>query len=249
MKIIKYKKSTKGRYKVELDNNEVFYLYEDTILKYNLLLTKEIPDDKIMEINKYNQECEIYQVALESIKARYKSKKELDIYLVKKEYPIELVEKVLSKLENQGYLNDQIFTRSFINNQIVTTNRGPYKIKGILEEKGIDSDIINEEISIFTEDIERERVNKLINKSLKTNRNKGGVVLKQKIYNEIKNLGYGIGILNEEISNYSFENNKDIAKKEYDKLYTKYSRKYSGKELETIIKEKLFRKGLKYEEE
>ena len=62
-------------------------------------------------------------------------------------------------------------------------------------------------------------------------------------------LGYDISLINSEISNYSFENDKELAKKEYDKLYRKYSKKYSGKELELKIKEKLYLKGLKYEEE
>ena len=249
MKIKKYKKSTKGRYKVELENDEIMTLYEDTILKYNLLLTKDIPDDKRLEINLYNQECEVYQVALDSIKARYKSIKELKLFLLRKEYPEDLIDKVVKKLQEQGYLNDSLFCKSYINNQILTTNRGPYKIRNLLLEKGIDEDIINEEITVFTEDIEREKINKLIVKYQKTNHNKGGVVLKQKIYNEIKNLGYSIEILNDVINSYSFENNKEIAKKEYEKLYNKYSRKYSGYELERIIKEKLFKKGLKYEEE
>ena len=234
----KYKKSTKGRYKVELENDEIMTLYEDTILKYNLLLTKDIPDDKRLEINLYNQECEVYQVALDSIKARYKSIKELKLFLLRKEYPEDLIDKVVKKLQEQGYLNDSLFCKSYINNQILTTNRGPYKIRNLLLEKGIDEDIINEEITVFTEDIEREKINKLIVKYQKTNHKKGGVVLKQKIYNEIKNLGYSIEILNDVINSYSFENNKEIAKKEYEKLYNKYSRKYSGYELERIIKEK-----------
>ena len=50
------------------------------------------------------------------------------------------------------------------------------------------------------------------------------------------------------ISNYQFGNDIELAKKEYDKLYKKLSRKYSGEELKYKIKEKLYQKGLKYEE-
>ena len=42
---------------------------------------------------------------------------------------------------------------------------------------------------------------------------------------------------------------KRIAKKEYDKLYKKYSTKYEGYQLDKIIREKLYLKGLEYEEE
>ena len=56
-------------------------------------------------------------------------------------------------------------------------------------------------------------------------------------------------MINNTINLYEFGNNSDIAKKEYDKLYKKYSRKYSGDELKYKIREKMYLKGLNYEEE
>ena len=73
MKIIKYKKGTKGKYKVFLDNDNTLVLYEDVILKYNLLLTKELDEKTMIEVDKYNQECDVYYTALSSINNRFKS--------------------------------------------------------------------------------------------------------------------------------------------------------------------------------
>lgn len=249
MKIIKYKKMSKGRYKIYLDNDKDIVLYEDVILKYNLLLKKEIDEELLIEIDKYNQECDVYYIALTSINNRFKSTYELKQSLLRKEYPIDLVDKAIEKLLKQGYLNDRMFARSYINNQIITTNKGPYKITKELNEKKIDSEIINEEIQIFTEEEQITKIKKLIEKGIKTNHSRGGIVLKQKIYNDLKLNGYDISMINRIISNYSFENDQDIAKKEYEKLYRKYSRKYSGSELENKIREKLYQKGLKYDKE
>ena len=240
---------TKGRYKIFLDNDKDIVLYEDVILKYNLLLKKDIDDDLLIEIDKYNQECDVYYVALTSINNRFKSIYELKQSLLRKEYPNDLVDKAIEKLLKQGYLNDRMYTKSYINNQIITTNKGPYKIAKELADKKIDQDIINEEIVVFTDEEQLSRIKKLIDKGIKTNHNKGGVVLKQKIYNDLKQNGYDISLINSVISSYTFENDKEIAKKEYEKLYSKYSRKYSGKELDLKVKEKLYQKGLKYEEE
>lgn len=249
MKIIKYKKMSKGRYKIYLDNDKDIVLYEDVILKYNLLLKKEIDEELLIEIDKYNQECDVYYIALTSINNRFKSTYELKQSLLRKEYPIDLVDKAIEKLLKQGYLNDRMFARSYINNQIITTNKGPYKITKELNEKKIDSEIINEEIQIFTEEEQITKIKKLIEKGIKTNHSRGGIVLKQKIYNDLKLNGYDISMINRIISNYSFENDQDIAKKEYEKLYRKYSRKYSDSELENKIREKLYQKGLKYDKE
>lgn len=249
MKIVKYKKMSKGRYKIFLDSDKDIVLYEDVILKYNLLLKKEIDTELLIEIDKYNQECDVYYVALTSINNRFKSTYELKQSLLRKEYPSDLVDKAINKLTEQGYLNDRMYTKSYINNQMITTNKGPYKIIKELTDKKIDLDIIKEEIETFTDEEQTSKINKLIERGIKTNHSRGGIVLKQKIYNDLKNYGYDINLINSIISNYSFENDEDIAKKEYDKLYRKYSRKYSGVELERKIREKLYQKGLKYEKE
>ena len=249
LKILKYKKGTKGKYKVYLDNDTELVLYEDVILKYNLLLTKELDNKTMIEVDKYNQECDVYYTALNSINNRFKSVYELKQSLLRKEYPSDLIDKAINKLLEQGYLNDRMFARSYINNQIITTNKGPYKISKELTDKKIDSEIIKEEIGLFTEEEQLEKIKKLINKGIKTNNSRGGIVLKQKIYNDLKLAGYDTLLINSVISDYSFENDNNLAKKEYEKLYRKYSRKYSGYELENIIKEKLYQKGLKYEKE
>ena len=114
LKIVKYKKGTKGRYKILLDNDNEIILYEDVILKYNLLLKKEIDEDTLIEIDKYNQECDVYYTALNSINNRFKSTYELKQSLLKKEYPEDLVNKAITKLLDQGYLNDRMFTKAIL---------------------------------------------------------------------------------------------------------------------------------------
>lgn len=248
MKIIKYKKTTKGRYKIYLDDGRELLLYEDVILKFSLLLKKEILEKDIMEIELFNQECDVYHVGLESINRRFKSTYDLKESLLKKEYPYELVEKAIDKLLKQGYLNDQSFAKSYINNQIITTNKGPYKIRRELSEHRVDTNIIEEEIEVFDEDTQLEKIRKVTTRLYNSNRNRGGVVLKKKIVNDLVNLGYDTSVISKVINDFDFSNDKDIAKKEYEKLYKKYSRKYDGKELEYKIKEKLYQKGLYYED-
>lgn len=249
MNIINYKKGARGLYKVTVDNGKTLSLYEDTILKFELLLKKSILESELKEINDYNLECDVYYVALNNIKARFKSTYDLKYFLKKKEYPIDLIEKAINKLIKQGYLNDRSFVKSYINNQIITTNKGPLKIEKELSDKKIDIDIIKEEIEIYEEEIQIEKINKLIKKGLKTNKSRGGVILKQKICNDLKLLGYETYLINKIILTYTFENDNLIAKKEYEKLFKRLSRKYSGNELKNKIREKLYQKGLYYEEE
>ena len=236
-----------GKYKVTTDKFDLV-LYEEVILKYNLLITKEIDPLDVEKISNDNMYYEVYYSALNSIKSRFRSVYDMRVLLTKKEYPTDMIDSVIDKLLEQGYLNDLSFTKSFINNQMITTNKGPNKIKQELLEHKVDCDI-DKELEVFDLDLQLEKMDKLANRFYKSNRNRGGNVLRQKITNDLYNYGYNGSLIDKVLSNYDFSNDKELAKKEYDKLYRKLSRKYNGSELERKIKEKMYMKGLKYEED
>ena len=142
MKIVKYKKSTKGRYKVITDDGRELLLYEEVILKYDLLIKKEIDDNVLVEMDQYNQEWDVYYTALNMIRNRIRSSYELKELLLRKEYPSDLVLKAISKLEEQGYLNDLGYAKSYVAHYI-NSNRGPFKIAKELREKHITEENIS----------------------------------------------------------------------------------------------------------
>lgn len=248
MKILKYKKKRNGQYEIQLDSGKDLCLYEEVILKFSLLLKKNIDEEELDEILLSNQEYDVYYVALKSLKNRFKSVKELRISLLKKEYPVEYVESAIHKLLSQGYLDDRSFAKSYINTQMITTSKGPKKIEKELLEKGVSRDIIVDELTIFTNDEQIIKIEKLANRLIRSNRSRGGVVLRKKIIQDLHNMGYSGSIVEDVLSSIDFGDTKDIARKETEKLYQRLSRKYSGKELEFKIKEKLYQKGLYYED-
>ena len=248
MKILKYKKKRNGQYELQLESGEVLSLYEEVILKFELLLKKKVDEKEKEKILLCNQEYDVYYVALKSLKSRFKSVRELRNLLLKREYPQEYVEKAIEKLLQQGYLNDKSFAKAYINEQMITTSKGPRKIEKELLDKGVSSSIITEEISIFTKEEQVPKIEKVANRLIRSNRSRGGFVLRKKIVHDLQTLGYDISIIDEVLGWLDFGDTKDIAKKEYDKLYRRLSRKYSGRELEYKIKEKLYQKGLYYED-
>ena len=242
MEIKRFTKIKNGMYLLSLDNNEKIKVHEDLILKYDLLLSRVVSDDLLEIIQNENRIYEIYDVALKYINTRLRSKRELREYLLKKEYTKESIDFVIKMLSNQGYLNDKVYANSYIHDKILMSNYGPNKIKGELEKIGISSEIVNEAISCFTEEMEQERINKIIAKQNKTNRNKGSNLLKRKIQSNLLSLGYSSNVVNLCLNKTEFDT-ADVYKKEYNKLYAKLSKKYSGYELEYKLKQKLYQKG------
>lgn len=238
MKITKYKK-IKNKYKVYIDNDEID-LYENIILKYNLLLKKEITEIELKNIKNDNEKEEIYEKALSYINIKMRSKKEIKKYLQKKNYSEEDISNTINKLEKSGFLNDEQYTKSFIMDKINLSNDGPNKIKYLLINEGIDEDLINKYIDELDKEEIQKKLNRLIDKKISTIKNCSGNVLKYKITSYFINLGYDKYMI-EDILSYKKTNNN--GEKEYYKLYNKYSKKYEGEKLESIIRQKLYQKG------
>ena len=64
MKIIKYTKKSANKYNILLENQESVSLYSDLILKYNLLIIKEIDKNTLEAIKKDNLKLELYYKTL-----------------------------------------------------------------------------------------------------------------------------------------------------------------------------------------
>ena len=125
MKINKYKKIGKNKYKVYFDNNEIM-LFEDVILKYDLLLLKDMSLellDKIIDENKF---YEAYDMSLSYIETKMRNRKEIYKYLKKKGYEEELINKVINKLTSLKILDDRQYISAFINDKINLSNDGPF---------------------------------------------------------------------------------------------------------------------------
>ena len=134
MKIEKFKKLKDGVYELKLDNENIIFTYEEVILKFELLINREIDNKKLKEIEKLNDYYKCYYTAIKSIKKKSYSRKEL-FKKLKDEFEEYLVNEVLDNIEKLGYIDDKSFANSYINRQITTTNHGPIRIVRDLEDK------------------------------------------------------------------------------------------------------------------
>lgn len=243
MKIQKYIKDKQNKYKVIIDDEE-YILYDDVIIKYNLLLSSNISDEEFKSMITFNDELKSYYDAIKYINRRLRSEKEIREYLDKKGIAKEIIDKTVKRLKESRFLNDEIYLRAYFKDQINLTNNGPKKIEANLISLGLDINDIEESISSIDEEVWISKIDKYIDKKIKTNHNSSSNMLKMKITNDLINLGYDkeniISVLNKKI----IEDN-DSLKKEYEKAKRALSKKFEGYELENKIKERLFRKGFK----
>ncbi len=243
LKIEKFKKRPNGLYTLYFDNFNTYDFYEEIILKYELLITKSIDENELDQILKDNKNYECYYQALKLLKRMIKTKQDIIKYLKDKDFNKESIEMSIKKLEEQGYINDQNYAKSYVHNCIITTTKGPNKIASELEKKGVTSNDYEEALEEYTSSLEKEKVEKLISKKIKSNHNKSAKILKQKLSLDLINNGFHQDIVKEVLNNTKIEEDDEIVKKEYQKYYNKLSKKYKGKELEYKLKQKMYSLG------
>lgn len=246
MRINKFKKVGTNKYKIYFDNNTLV-VYEDVILKYNLLYKKDIDSDLLLEIDKDNLKASIYDVALKYISIRMRSIKEMREYLNRKKFDKKDIEDTINKLINNGLLNDKSFAISFVNDKIHLTNNGIDKIRKDLENLGVEELYINEAIDNIDKNILLDKLNKIIEKEIRLNTKLPIGKMKNKIINRCINFGYRLEDINNILDNYDLVSTSNI-KNDYDKLYKKYCNKYDEYKLKNVLKSKLYQKGYTIEE-
>lgn len=241
MKIEKYSKGSSNKYKVTIDGED-YTLYDDVIIKFGLLLKKEINSKDLDNIVKYNDELDSYYLSIKYITKKLRSEKEIYEYLKKKNIDDHIIENTINKLKENRFLNDDLYLKSYINDQINLSNNGPRKILKNLTSLGIESSLAEESIAQVDKSIWQDKMDKYISKKINTNHNSSIKMLKMKIINDLVNLGYDKEDILPIINKYEIDD-REIYKKEYEKAKRQLEKKYEGYELERKIREKLYRKG------
>ena len=239
MKITKFKKVGRNKYKVFFNNNDLI-LYEDIILKYDLLIKSDIDTDLLDKIILENRNYEVYDLALSYIEVKMRNRRELYKYLTNKGFEEEIVNKTLNKIEDLGLLDKKSYITAFINDKVNLSNDGPYKIKNALLDLDFDEKDIDDYLYTIDREVWSNKLDKLINKKKSLMKSKSYYMFINKIKNDIFNLGYDKDLIDEKLSKIEYENGA------IDKDYQKCFKKFNGDKNKII--NSLLRKGYSYEE-
>ena len=194
VKITKIQQQVKrpDRYSIYIDEKYVFSLHEYQLASSGLRIGKELTKNEVEEFAYESQFGKAYERSLNYVMIRPRSEKEIKDYLIRtymypkpKSYLIkktgervfkkvevdkvktqELIERVMSRLTDKGYINDEAFTKAWIQSRQMHKKPSKRKLEQELYAKGIDSKIIatllqNENIS------EKDNLQQLIEKKRK----------------------------------------------------------------------------------
>lgn len=247
MKIKKYRKLKDNRYIIFFDDDLEVKIYDDVIVKYNLLVKKEISNDEYNELLEYNNSLEAYYKTLKYITRKMRTEKEIIKYL-EKDFDRDIINKVIVKLKNEKYLNDDLYIKCYVSDKLNLSNDGPNKIKRDLIVLGMKEESIQPYLNDIDDEVWLKKIQLIINKRIKCNHQYGMNKLKEKIVYDLSNLGYYKWMIENVITNSEFTNDDSLIEKEYNKWYKKLSSKYASNDLLFRIRNKLLCKGFTYDE-
>lgn len=243
MKITKIKQISHNKYEITIDN-ECFKVYDELLIKYNLLSKKEISSEVYQVLKKSNNIYEGYYKILHFITFKMRSKKEvlkkLQSYGISSDEAIVIIQ----RLEDENYLNDDKYLDAYINDQVKLKIVGYNKILFNLKQMGFEEKQITSYLDLIDQKIWQEKINQYCQKKMKTNHKYSELMLKQKLVQELLNLGFWKEDIDLVLQSLIFEDT-EIKKNEYLKMKKKLSQQYTGEELEKKINFKLAQKGFK----
>lgn len=186
--IIKELYKDKKDYIIIIDNQEIL-IDENTIVKYNLYVNKEIEEDLLNEIIKSYEYEKNYNLAVNYSLKYNKSKKGLYLYLINKNISSQIGSKICDELENIKLINDynlaKNYTLSYINKSY-----GKLMIIKKLNELYVKKEAIDEAINCIDYDLYIQNMNKYIRKNESKYLKYNESIRKYKIKDDLLRRGY-----------------------------------------------------------
>lgn len=244
MKIKSYKKIKNNCYQISFSSNhEDVILFADIILKYNLLLKKEIDEKELQKIMKENFQMSCYYKALQYISKKNRSKKEISAYLKKENFKEEDIVTSIRLLEEKKIIDEEACLEAFVHDQVALKLFGPKKII----QKGVELGFLEERLEQCLDTIPalvwKEKLEHLITKKLNANHKDSSFRIKEKIVFSCMQEGYSKEEIIELLSGMEFSKDQEFLQREANKMFKKLSRNYQGTELFYQLKRKLLQKG------
>jgi regulatory protein len=144
MKITKIVPAVKtlGRYNVFVDEKYSFSLDETQLVKIGLRKGDDISEEELARLKGESDFGKNYIRAVDLVSRRLRSEREIRDYAFRKQWSKENLEKVIERLYERDYLNDEKFAESFVRSRATLRNFSKRKMELELMKKGINKEII-----------------------------------------------------------------------------------------------------------
>lgn len=190
MKITDIKQQVKraDRYSIYGDEKYIFSLSENELLSLGLRVGQEFSDNELEELKQTALLDKAYDRALNLVAMRPRSAWEMEQYLKRKDYDKLVIEQVLNKLSDKGYLNDEAFAKAWVESRRLLKNTSKRRLTQELRSKRVPDDII--QLVIEADDTDEQEV---LRQLIERKRTQSRYQDEQKLMQYLVRQGYNYG--------------------------------------------------------
>lgn len=188
-------KRNKERVNIYIDEEYAFSISAELVYKENLKVKDKIDIDALKKLADEDNYLKCKNSALRTIEKTYKSEKELRDKLSLKGYEDHIIKRTMDFLREYNLLNDTNYAKMYVKDR--AKNQGKKKIKYALLQKGIDENVIEDELEKLNNDEIRSLVYDMALKkyNLLKKRESDSYKLSQKIYRFLMGKGYDYDLI------------------------------------------------------
>lgn len=201
------------RFNIYLDGKFAFGADEDTVVKFRLVVGKEIDEGDLDKILLETEVGKLMGKMYGLLQIRLRSEKEIRDYFrrknqvarVKSQEEISdlLIDKVVENLKQKGLINDLEFAKAWVESRRRSKKKGLMVIKSELFQKGIDREIVDEVTRVESlESSEEDLAKEALEKKARVWKNLKGMEFKKKATEFLMRRGFEYSISKEVVEKF-----------------------------------------------
>jgi regulatory protein len=193
----------KNRCSIFIDDKFFMGIYEDTLVKFRLRKGDEVTEQALKEIKFYDEINFGKKIALKYLSYKPRSKKEIEKKLTVLKLSENSIKEVINWLESIRYLNDDHYSKIFIENKTVRKPIGRRLLIQKLLQSGIEKEIIEKNIlELYSGEKELTAAISVLKKYSKKVKAKNENEKKRKCFQYLLSRGFEYGVVTEAIKEF-----------------------------------------------
>ena len=146
-----------GRFNIYINDKYAFPVSESVLIKYRLHKGQELDENLIEEIKLADDISKGYNAALNYLSYQLRTRKEVEDKLRSLDIHEDYIPEIINKLIDLDLINDKNYAESYVRTMMNTSDKGPKVIKLNLLKKGVDDNIAEDALMLYTDKLQVEK--------------------------------------------------------------------------------------------
>jgi regulatory protein len=188
---VQLRRGRNERFIIKLDDDEEFVMTPEVVLKFGLSPEKEFTEEEFTKILEEDSLRQAKDQAIRYLSIRQHSRFELLRKMREKGYRANIIQRALNDLEKIDLVNDEQFTRLYIQNELRLRPVGRILLSKKLAQRGISSEQYTPILQEYLpEEKEQDIAHQLTQKFFSKRTRETGQKLKEKLINHLQSKGF-----------------------------------------------------------